>query len=97
MKVRSGEEERGEREEGEEVWERGRRGKKGEERGGGRKELNNKNAYSIHEVCASNPTLWPMMSCTTLMPLHHNDVVHYLDAVFTVEVSSPNACIEIEL
>ena len=84
------------REEGEEVRERGRRGKKGEERGG-RKELDNKNAYSIHEVCTSNPTLWIIMMCTTLMPLHHNDVVYYLDAVFTVEVSSPNACIEIEL
>ena len=36
----------------------------------------------------SNPTLWP---------LHHNDVIHYLDAVFTVEVSSTDTGIEIEL
>ena len=36
----------------------------------------------------SSPTLWP---------LHHNDVIHYLDTMFTVEVSSTNTGIEIEL
>ena len=36
-------------------------------------------------------------SSPTLCPLHHNDVIHYLDTMFTVEVSSTNTGIQIEL
>ena len=69
MKVRSGEEEGRRREEREKrLGREGGEGKRGRERGGERKELDNKNAYSIHEVCTSNPTLWIIMMCTTLMP-----------------------------
>ena len=74
----------GEAEKKEKREERRERGKRRE-----REEEGSETAKKANYIMyTSSPTLWP---------LHHNDVIPYLDTMFTVEVSSTNTGIQIEL
>lgn len=89
MRKRRGRKRRRSREKGEEGREEGERGEKRER---GRKEEEGEGSETAKKA---NYIMYT--SSPTHCPLHHNDVIHYLDTMVTVEVSSTNTGIQIEL